>query len=110
MRRVACVLRWLGIGFAGLVAAGFVYQQVGTLLDRRFRPPLSEMVAVEGHRVHFVCTGQGARTYLLDSGASFGWDFLVPLLAKSGRVCSVDRPGMGWSDDWYQPHDVATNA
>jgi pimeloyl-ACP methyl ester carboxylesterase len=110
MQWIGRIFKWLGIGLGGLVVAGLFYQQIGTLLDARYRPPASEMVTVEGHRVHFACVGEGAHTYLLDSGASFGWDFLVPLLARSGRVCSVDRPGMGWSDDWHEQHDVVTNA
>ncbi len=46
------------------------------------------------------CEGSGPRTFVLDAGAGAGifeWYRAQPLLAKAGRVCAFDRPGLGWS-------------
>ncbi len=113
MRWIGRIAKWLGLGIAGLLALGLVTQAIGTLLDRRHAPPVAEMVSVDGYRIHVFCRGTGAQTYLLDAGAGVGafeWDRLTPLLAKSGRVCAFDRPGLGWSDDTGEAHDVATLA
>ena len=101
MRWVKSILKWAGIVFAALLVVGAVYQQIGLLLDSHRAPLASQMVSVEGHEIHVVCTGQGNRTFLLDAGAgawSFEWFRLQPLLAKTGRVCAFDRAGSGWSD------------
>jgi pimeloyl-ACP methyl ester carboxylesterase len=110
MRFLTRILKWLGYF---VLAAGAIYQQAGTALDRRLAPPASQMIMVEGHAIHFACIGDGPRIYVLDAGAG-GWSFefarLGPLLAKSGRVCTFDRPGLGWSDDMQGGHDAASLA
>ena len=111
MRIVVKVFKWLGCAVAGAGAVGLLYQLIGNAFDGKYAPPASEMIMVDGRTVHFVCTGQGTRLYLLDAGAGVGaieWDYLIPLLAKRGRVCSFDRPGLGWSDDTGEAHDVTT--
>ena len=37
---------------------------------------------------------------------AFSWDYVAPLLARTGRVCAFDRPGLGWSADTGDAHDV----
>jgi pimeloyl-ACP methyl ester carboxylesterase len=113
MRFLTRILKWLGYFAVAVVAAGAIYQQAGSALDRRLAPPASQMIMVEGHAVHFACIGEGPRTYLLDAGAgvwSFEFGRLKPLLAKSGRVCTFDRPGLGWSEDMQGGHDAASLA
>ena len=113
MHFVGRILKWIGLGLAALCVLGVLYQQIGTASDARLRPPVSQMVAVHGFAIHFACVGHGSRTYLLDSGAGVGgfeWGRLVPLLARTGRACVFDRPGLGWSDDTGEPHDVAALA
>jgi pimeloyl-ACP methyl ester carboxylesterase len=54
-----------------------------------------------GRRLHLLCSGQGSPTIVIEVGASsFAIDFTLVQreLQKSGRVCSYDRAGHGWSD------------
>jgi pimeloyl-ACP methyl ester carboxylesterase len=113
MHLVGKILKWLGYFVLGLIVAGALYQKIGLALDAKLAPPASEMVGVDGRAIHVVCTGDGARTYLLDAGAgAWSWEFwsLQPLLAKSARVCAFDRPGLGWSDTMPGGHDVVSAA
>ena len=96
--------RWAGY-LAGLLillaCAGALYQLIGGILDRQFNPPPGQFVAVDGLRMHLVCTGQGSPTVVLDSGLSNSWLHwykVQPEVAKFARVCSYDRAGLGWSD------------
>jgi len=106
-------IKWLGYAAVAALAAGAIYQQVGLAIDQRLAPPASDMIEVDGRQIHFACIGQGARTYLLDAGAG-AWSFefarLAPLLARSARVCTFDRPGLGWSDDLPGEQDAASLA
>lgn len=64
-------------------------------------PPPGRLVDVGGHRLHLYCTGTGAPTVVLASGASafaIDWALVQPEVARTNRVCSYDRAGMGWSD------------
>jgi len=109
MHALLAVLKILGVSLAGLFIAGLIFQLAGDFYDRRYAPPASEMISVDGYAIHFVCTGRGPRAYLLDSGATVGafqWAYVVLLLARTGRVCSFDRPGLGWSEDTGDGHDV----
>jgi pimeloyl-ACP methyl ester carboxylesterase len=108
MRLLLKILKWCGIGLVAILLCGAVYQAVGTALDSRYDPPPSEMVAVNGHSVHVVCTGSGTHTFVLDAGLtawSFEWFRVQPLLARHGRVCAFDRPGMGASESANIDHD-----
>ena len=54
-----------------------------------------------GRRVHLVCSGSGSPTVVMEAGAGEGWytwATIQPELAKSYRVCSYDRAGIGFSD------------
>lgn len=113
MRLARKILKWLGLGFAGLLVAGAIYQQIGSLLDAKLAPPPDQIVPVNGRAVHLMCIGAGATTYILDAGAGAGtyeWWRLQPLLAKTGRACSFDRAGLGWSESTRSNHDGATAA
>jgi pimeloyl-ACP methyl ester carboxylesterase len=100
------------VGIAGLVLvlllAGVVFQFVVTRIDARRYPALGEMVDVGGYSLHLNCTGEagGAPPVVMDSGLGgtvLDWQRLQPELAKSTRVCTYDRAGMGWSDPGAQP-------
>src|ERR687898_437066 len=91
-----------------LLLAGVVFQFVSTKIDERRYPALGEMVDVDGYSLHLNCTGEagGAPTVVMDSGLGgtvLDWQLVQPELAKSMRVCTYDRAGMGWSDPGPQP-------
>jgi pimeloyl-ACP methyl ester carboxylesterase len=102
------VLRWLGYALRGfiilillLAAIGATYQSIESSRDLRVNPPPGRFVDVGGHKMHLVCTGQGAPTVLLESGLSNDWLVwykVQPAISKLTRVCSYDRAGLGFSD------------
>jgi pimeloyl-ACP methyl ester carboxylesterase len=60
-----------------------------------------KLIDIGGRRLHLLCSGQGAPTIVLEAGASafaIDWTLVQYELARSTRVCSYDRAGMGWSD------------
>ena len=63
--------------------------------------PPGRLVDIGGRKLHLNCTGNGSPTIILEAGASsfaIDWALVQPELARSNRVCSYDRIGMGWSD------------
>ena len=63
--------------------------------------PPGALIDIGGRRLHLLCSGQGAPTVVLEAGASsfaIDWTLVQREIAKSNRVCSYDRAGMGWSD------------
>ena len=64
------------------------------------------MVDVGGYRLHINCTGEGSPTVVIESGwgdMSATWGWVQPEVAKTTRVCTYDRAGMGWSESSPQP-------
>jgi pimeloyl-ACP methyl ester carboxylesterase len=58
-------------------------------------------VNVAGHRLAINCRGKGRPTVILESGAGWSsgaWGLLAPRVAKTTRVCSYDRAGLGDSE------------
>lgn len=108
--------RWLLIALAvlvGLVGTGMLYQAIATALDRRSFTPAGQMVDLGGYRLHLHCTGAGAPTVVLESGAGAPtsvWAWVQPAVAQQTRVCSYDRAGLGWSDSSPHPRDAASVA
>ena len=95
------IAKWIGIFVLACILAGAIYQQIGSLIDRRNLPPPGRMVVVDNRQIHVLCVGGGAATIVLDSGLggwSTYWYRIQPALAQFARVCSFDRPGLGWSD------------
>lgn len=102
-------LKWLGRFFIliiGLVVAGAVYESMMEASDARAYPPPGKMVDVGGYRLHLNCMGSGSPTVVIESGwgnSSSVWGWVQPEVAKTTRVCTYDRAGMGWSEISPEP-------
>ena len=84
------------------VLAGATYQGVATSLERRKFPHPGRLIDVGGHQLHLHCTGEGSPTVVLESAAasmSSSWGIVQPRIARTTRVCSYDRAGLGWSEE-----------
>jgi pimeloyl-ACP methyl ester carboxylesterase len=119
-------LRWSGLLIlliVGLIIAGAIYESMAEASDLRNYPSPGQMVDVGGYRLHLHCTGTGSPTIVVDSGwgdfsAAWGWVQLD--VAKTTRICTYDRAGMGWSEVSSEPrtareyakelHTLLTNA
>lgn len=74
-------------------------------LGKRYPAP-GQMVDVGGYKMHLYCVGQGSPTVILAAGLddfSIGWSLVQPVVAKTTRVCSYDRAGLGWSESSPEP-------
>ena len=113
-RRGKGCLFWLGTGLAallGLMLVGYIYEPFAEAADAKAYPPPGELVDVGGHRLHIHCTGTGSPTVVIEAGlgdwsTSWGGD-VQPEVAKTTRVCTYDRAGLGWSDAASLPSDAA---
>jgi pimeloyl-ACP methyl ester carboxylesterase len=93
-----------------LLAAGTLYQLIGSRRGARTCRPPGIMVDVDGQRLHVLCSGHGTPAVLLESGiaaSSLSWSLVAPEVAAFTRVCAYDRAGLGWSDRSRRPRTVA---
>ncbi len=103
-----CLL-WLGASLAtlvGLALVGYIYEPMAEAADAKAYPPPGQMVDVGGYRLHINCTGEGSPTVVIESGwgeMSASWGWVQPEVARTTRVCTYDRAGMGWSEASPQP-------
>jgi pimeloyl-ACP methyl ester carboxylesterase len=94
------------IGLLGVVAvlglSGTAYESVAEAADARAYPPPGQMVDVGGYRLHINCIGTGSPTVVIEAGwgdSSGAWSSWVqPPAARTTRVCTYDRAGMGYSE------------
>jgi pimeloyl-ACP methyl ester carboxylesterase len=106
-----------------LILAGAIYEPLAEAADAKAYPPPGKMVDIGGYRLHLNCTGSGSPTVVIESGwgdMSAVWGWVQPKVAKTTRVCTYDRAGMGWSEASPQPrtarefakelHTLLTNA
>jgi pimeloyl-ACP methyl ester carboxylesterase len=66
-----------------------------------------------GRKINLRCSGEGTPVVVLESGASANsltWFKVQPLIARSAKVCSYDRAGLGFSDDGPLPRDLKADA
>jgi pimeloyl-ACP methyl ester carboxylesterase len=105
---------WLAAGLAallGLALVGYLYEPIAEAADAKAYPPPGQLVDLGGYRMHIHCTGSGSPTVVIDAGLgdwSTSWEEAVqPGVAKTTRVCTYDRAGMGWSDAGPLPRDTA---
>src|SRR5690242_18207099 len=107
------VLRGIGRTLAALFGlivvlglVGAVYESAAEAADVRAYPPPGQLVDVGGYRLHINCTGTGSPTVVIESGwgdMSAAWGWVQPEVAKTTRVCTYDRAGMGWSEASPEP-------
>lgn len=95
------ILAWcLGFGLLGAFL-GLVYQTTGKRRDGKVYPPPGRLVDLGSHRLHVLESGCGTPTIVLEAGLMstvLSWNDLQHELARSYRVVSYDRAGLGWSD------------
>jgi pimeloyl-ACP methyl ester carboxylesterase len=112
-RRGRGCLSWLGAGLAallGLALVGYIYEPIAEAADAKVYPPPGQLVDVGGYRLHLKCTGSGSPTVVIEAGLgdwSTSWGFVQSEVAKTTRVCTYDRAGMGWSEAGPLPRDAA---
>jgi pimeloyl-ACP methyl ester carboxylesterase len=116
-RRLLTALRYLTAIVMILLLAAMI---AGHVADARAHaraatthPMLGKLVDVGGYRIHLYCTGAGKPTVILDSefaGSTWEWDSVQRELSRSTRVCSFDRPGLGWSEASPLPRTSANIA
>jgi pimeloyl-ACP methyl ester carboxylesterase len=101
LARVRKVLLFALILLLLLSAAGAVYQAISVRREsERFHPP-GRLVDVGGRRLHLVCIGAGEPTVVFEPshlGGAGSSRLAREEIARSTRVCSYDRMGLGWSD------------
>jgi pimeloyl-ACP methyl ester carboxylesterase len=93
----------------GLLAIGFGYERLMAAGDARSFPAPGQMLSVDGYAMHLNCAGEGSPTVVMDAGLggwSMDWTEVQPSVARSTRVCTYDRPGMGWSSPRPEPQDA----
>lgn len=110
-------LIWFGAGLAallGLMLLGYIYEPIAEAADAKAYPPPGQLVDVGGHRLHINCTGTGSPTVVIEAGLgdwSTSWGgYVQPGVAKTTRVCTYDRAGMGWSEAGPLPRDATQMA
>jgi len=90
---------------------GYIFEPVAEAADAKAYPPPGQLVDVGGYRLHINCTGTGSPTVVIDAGLgdwSTSWGgYVQPEVAKTTRVCTYDRAGMGWSEAGPLPRDAA---
>jgi pimeloyl-ACP methyl ester carboxylesterase len=102
-------MTWLGGVLAGLLIlllVGAIYESLAEAADVKAYPPPGKMVDVGGYRLHINCTGSGSPTVVVDAGwgdSSAAWGWVQPEVAKTTRICTYDRAGMGWSEASPKP-------
>jgi pimeloyl-ACP methyl ester carboxylesterase len=82
-------------------ALGATYELIVGSKDLSTYPPAGRLVDVGGYRMHLDCRGEGSPTVVMDAGlggSSLDWGLVQSDVARTTRVCTYDRAGMGWSD------------
>lgn len=86
-----------------LLAAGFLYQALGSLLDRRRLMAPGRLVDTgHGRRLYLVEKGSGGPSVIFESGfgaTSLNWMAIQDAVSEYVHTVAYDRCGLGWSSD-----------
>ena len=95
--------RWTVVGVAAALlffTPALLNIAIGAALRLRYPVP-GAFYRVNGRPTHLYCTGQGSPTVVLEAGGGDDWliwQKVQPEVARTTRVCSYDRAGVGWSE------------
>jgi pimeloyl-ACP methyl ester carboxylesterase len=101
-------LKFLFIAILALLTISLCVEFLMRANDARKLPMPGRLVDIGSHHMHMWCEGDGSPTVILDAGAiafSTSWRAVLPVVAKTTRVCAFDRSGMGWSEAGPGPWD-----
>ena len=98
---------------AGVIGA-IVFTQIGAAPHKEpyttsWYVHAQHLVDVGGRRLNILCVGAGSPTVILDAGLGADlttWRLVQPAIARTTRVCSYDRAGVGFSDPTTLPRDA----
>lgn len=97
----------------GLLLVGYIYEPIAETADAKSYPPPGQLVDVGGYRLHIHCAGTGTPTVVIDAGLgdwSTTWGFVQQEVAKTTRICTYDRAGLGWSEAGPLPRNAGQHA
>jgi pimeloyl-ACP methyl ester carboxylesterase len=113
---IRSIFTWLGrtllallILIVLLVSASLVARAKAQNDFAKAYPPIGQMVDVGRYSLHIQCLGEsqnGEPTIVIDAGSgSVGlmWTLVQSEVARSARVCTYDRAGLGWSETSIEP-------
>lgn len=99
------IVLYIALIGAGLLLAGWIYQQVGERLDARRLPPPGEIL--DGF--HILRRGAIGPPIILEAGiaaTSLSWASVLKHLPEERLVVAYDRLGFGWSDSPNSPRTL----
>src|SRR5581483_9577082 len=106
MRKLRVSLIFASVVLLLIAGVGYCYDRLATSSEKAEYPFKGELVDLGSFRLHLYCIGAGQPTVLLDAGAFDSleqWALVQPQVAKFTKVCSYDRPGLGYSDPSPDP-------
>jgi pimeloyl-ACP methyl ester carboxylesterase len=113
---------WLIRGLLGtvgvlvlLIVVGMIAQSVAASRDQRRYPPPGELVDIGDFSLHVNVAGEmnaGPTVVLIGCGGctSANWGWIHPKVAEFAPVVSVDRAGLGWSEQRPFQGDASDDA
>ena len=84
-----------------LAACGCLWLAQSAIAQTEIPEAPGRLIAVNGHRLHLDCRGEGSPIVVYEAGASgssLDWEKVQPVVAATTRSCSYDRGGYGWSE------------
>lgn len=106
MKRVVQTVVLLTCLAAGAACLGALYNGLALHRLQAAHQAPGAFYNVAGHSMHLYCTGTGSPTVVLEAGLGGDWIYwqkVQPEIAKTTRVCSYDRAGLGWSEPQSPP-------
>jgi pimeloyl-ACP methyl ester carboxylesterase len=91
----------LGVALALALPVGVIAAQEASTGELATPSPLGILVDIGGRALFITCIGTGSPTVVLEAGGGNSadtWAGVQPEIARSTRVCSYDRAGLGQSD------------
>ncbi|MBA3974906.1 MAG: hypothetical protein C0504_11905 [Candidatus Solibacter sp.] len=103
------IVVYIALIAAGLLLAGWIYQQVGERLDARRLPPRGDI----RDGFHILRRGAAGPPIVLEAGivaTSLSWASVLKHLPEDRLVVAYDRLGLGWSASPTSPRTLDTLA
>ena len=109
--RWSSISRWVLFGGMVTGAVGAADHPKVLISDPVYAAPQRMVAVAPGRRMNIYCLGHGSPTVVLDAGmgdSTISWALVQKPIARTTRVCSYDRAGLGFSDGSSRPSTART--